>query len=191
MVRIVSIKRPIDTLLGSRQRCATPVLGCCPQRRGRTVPKIVLISRRVGGMSLTEYLNEQNGHSVVRTPAGFWSQRKRAEFGGQPPRPVLSVASDFSAIGTLAFRLQRNRHVGRRLHHAAHDRLPARSGGAPAYVPLRCIGGSSTRRALAGRGETAMSISGYSGPRGTAGAVEEGGRRRLSKMGAGPISSRR
>jgi hypothetical protein len=47
-------------------------------------------------MSLTEYLNEQSGHSVVRTPTGFWSQRKRAEFGGQPPRP------DFSAIGTLA-----------------------------------------------------------------------------------------
>jgi hypothetical protein len=66
------------------------------------MPKIVLISRRVGGMSLTEYLNEQNGHSVVRTPASFWRRRKRAEFGGQPPRPVLSVASDFSAIGTLA-----------------------------------------------------------------------------------------
>jgi hypothetical protein len=48
------------------------------------MPKIVLISRRVGGMSLTEYLNEQNGHSVVRTPAGFWSQRKRVEFGGPP-----------------------------------------------------------------------------------------------------------
>jgi hypothetical protein len=45
---------------------------------------MVLISRRVGGMILTEYLDEQNGHSVARTPAGFWSRRKRAEFGGQP-----------------------------------------------------------------------------------------------------------
>jgi hypothetical protein len=76
------------------------------------MPKIVLISRRVGGMSLTEYLNLKNGHSVVRTPAGFWSRRKRAEFGGQPPRPDFGEEQEgtaSAAIQTLAaaFILQR------------------------------------------------------------------------------------
>jgi hypothetical protein len=70
------------------------------------MPKVILISRVVGRMRLTEYLDETNGHSVVRTPAGFWSRRKRAEFGGQPPRP------DFSAIDTLVAKFIAQRTTG-------------------------------------------------------------------------------
>ena len=76
------------------------------------MPKVILISRVVGRMRLTEYLDETSGHSVIRTPAGFWSQRKRAEFGGQPPRPVLSEASDFSAIDTLVAKFIAQRTTG-------------------------------------------------------------------------------
>jgi hypothetical protein len=94
------------------------------------MPKIILISRRIGRVRLTEYLDEQNGHSVVRTPAGFWSKRKR-EIGGAPfPRPAFGPGR----ICTLAAAMIEARVTGGEPPMVPRDMLPADVGAAARIV---------------------------------------------------------
>jgi hypothetical protein len=62
--------------------------------------RLLLTLRRRPGFRLIEYLDD-NGRSVVRTPADFWRRRKRREVGGPVPKPFRISRANIKALRAL------------------------------------------------------------------------------------------